>query len=145
MTGRLHASGFGSYDGECVVCKRVRLWRKMRLTSEIILVLRASPYSPNTGNFAGEFLMDVFFWGGGVFSIHVPCVLRDYLHEGCAYIVIVTDDKTGRCTFDEPDIVLVEVQQLLGSNNGFRNMLVDCDKYLASIAPAASGETRPLH
>ena len=53
------------------------------------------------------------------------------------YIVIVTDDETGRDISDESDIILVEVQQLLGSKNGFRNMLEHYDKYWASIAPAA--------
>lgn len=137
MAARLHASGYGNYDGEGVLCKRVRLWRKMSLLSEIILVIRMCPYSPATAKFTGEFEMDLVFFGGGVFSIYVPCVLRDYLKEGCVYIVIVTDDKTGRDISDEPDIILVEVQQLLGSKNGFRNMLEDYDRYWASIAPAA--------
>jgi hypothetical protein len=137
MATRLHASGYGNYDGDSVSCKRVRLWRKMSLISEIILVIRMWAYSPDTAKFAGEFEMDIVFFGGGVFSIYVPCVLRDYLKEGCVYIVIVTDDKTGRDISDEPDIILVEVQQLLGSKNGFRNMLEDYDRYWASIAPAA--------
>ena len=135
MATRLHASGYGNYGGESVLCKRVRLWRKMTLIPEILLVIRICPYSPDTAKFAGEFEMDIVFFGGGVFSIYVPCVLRDYLKEGCVYIVIVSDD--GGHLSDEPDIILVEVQQLLGSKNGFRNMLEDYDRYWASIAPAA--------
>ena len=52
------------------------------------------------------------------------------------YIVIVSDDG-GHIDADEPDIILVEVQQLLGSKNGFRNMLEDYDRYWATVALAA--------
>ena len=93
-------------------------------------------YCPDTAKFAGEFEMDIVFFGGGVFSIYVPCVLRDYLKEGCVYSVIVSDDG-GHIDADEPDIILVEVQQLLGTKAGFRNMLEDYDRYWATLALAA--------
>ena len=128
MATRLHASGYGNYGGESVLCKRVRLWRKMTLIPEILLVIRICPYSPDTAKFAGEFEMDIVFFGGGVFSIYVPCVLRDYLKEGCVYIVIVSHDGGHQGHFfEEPDIILVEVQQLLGTKAALRNMLEDYD------------------
>jgi hypothetical protein len=129
MATRLHASGYGNYGGESVLCKRVRLWRKMTLIPEIILVIRMCPYSRDTAKFTGEFEMDIVFFGGGVFSIYVPCVLRDYLKEGCVYIVIVSGEVGHQGLFpeDEPDIILVEVQQLLGTKAALRNMLEDYD------------------
>ena len=135
MAARLHASVYANYDGEIVLCKRVALWRKMTLRREIILVIRMCAHCPVTAKFAGEFEMDIVFFGGGVFSIYVPCVLRDYLKEGCVYVVMVSDDGGHMSMSDEhePDIILVEVQQLLGSKNGFRNMLEDYDRYWATL------------
>ena len=129
MATRLPLGGFGKYDGESL-CKRVRLWRKMTLIPEIILVIRMCPFSPDTAKFAGEFEMEIVFFGGGVFSIYVPCVLRDYLKEGCVYIVIVSDDggHSGFFPEEEPDIILVEVQQLIGTKAALRNMLEDYDE-----------------
>ena len=130
MAKRLPLGGFGKYNGERV-CKRIRLWRKMTLIPEMILVIRMCPFSPDTAKFAGEFEMEIVFLGGGVFSIYVPCVLRDYLKEGCVYIVIVSNDTTGH-QFDfpehEPDIILVEVQQLIGTKAALRHMLEDYDE-----------------
>ena len=129
MATRLPLGGFGKYDGESL-CKRVRLWRKMTLIPEIILVIRMCAYCPVTAKFAGEFEMDIVFFGGGVFSIYVPCVLRDYLKEGSVYVVIVSDDGGHSGTFpeEEPDIILVEVQQLIGTKAALRNMLEDYDE-----------------
>jgi hypothetical protein len=129
MATRLPLGGFGKYFGESL-CKRVRLWRKMTLIPEIILVIRMCPFSPDTAKFAGEFEMEIVFFGGGVFSIYVPCVLRDYLKEGCVYIVIVSDDGGHQFHFpeEEPDIILVEVQQLIGTKAALRNMLEDYDE-----------------
>ena len=129
MAKRLAPLGFGQYDGERL-CKRVRLWRKMTLISEIILVIRMCPFHPDTSKFEGEFEMEIVFFGGGVFSIYVPCVLRDYLKEGSVYVVIVSDDggHSGFFPEEEPDIILVEVQQLIGTKAALRNMLEDYDE-----------------
>ena len=130
MAKRLPLGGFGKYNGERV-CKRIRLWRKMTLIPEMILVIRMSDeFDPDTSKFAGEFEMQIVFLGGGVFSIYVPCVLRDYLKEGCVYIVIVSDDGGHQFHFpeEEPDIILVEVQQLIGTKTDLRYMLQDYDE-----------------
>ena len=126
MAKRVPLGGYGKYVGENV-CKRVRLWRKMTLIPEIILVIRMYPYHPDTSKFVDEFEMDIVFFGGGVFSIYVPCVLRDYLKEGCVYIVIVSDDGGHQGMFpeEEPDIILVEVQQLIGTKDSLGHMIED--------------------
>ena len=119
--------------------KRIRLKEKTHVVTTIITVSSKTSIIRQGPPCTKETEIEAIMLTGGIQTMEVPVCLSDLLQSGVVYQVQVSyglDDPPSPYEFDSEGVccTLLAVIQILGSCEGFKDMITTYDEYLDRVA-----------